>query len=101
VQLRFSLSRAADVQIDAPSGVSCSGRPVVTCAIGQLATGRSVRIAVTARPTRIRFYGLVAGAVAQSRDTNPRDNVAAALTRVRAQETPCGAAAGARARIAC
>jgi hypothetical protein len=102
VRPRFTLPRATDVRVRVPRGLACTGRPVVTCDGGRLASGRAVGARIMARPTEIRTRAVVAAASTQSLDTHPRDNRAAALTRVRVQATLCGdPTAGARARIAC
>ncbi len=102
-KVTFTTPRALDVQISAPRGTKCAVAGTTTCELGQLAVGGRARIKVTARPTRLRTYAVLAVAVTNGRDRRPRNNVDAARTRVGRANVPCGSrrAAGARAHIAC
>ena len=99
----FTTPRAPGVQITAPRGTACRVARVTTCRLGELAVHAKKRIRVTARPTDLRTYALLADALTDGRDRRPRNNVATARTRVGPANVPCGSrrAASARAHIAC
>ena len=98
----FFLSPATNVQIadPAPVGIvyltaspsqgTCSVTPsLVTCVLGTIAPGQTVRIAITARATAVGSHTNTATVTGSGgRETNPADNVDTAVTVVPAPLLP-------------
>ncbi|HUG64693.1 MAG TPA: hypothetical protein VMK83_05695 [Gaiellaceae bacterium] len=73
-----------------PSQGTCNvGAALVTCALGALAPGQTVTVAITARATAVGSHTNTATVTGSGgRETNPADNVDSAVTVVPAPLTP-------------